>query len=192
MRSRRIKKDANQNVERDEEASCAKKRLQKVHFSSHPLVDACDLGRPRFQRSSHSAELVPSRHTPAADLVAPLLATQTCHDAFHHSSCVAIRPADTPDCHRLSREPERGHVRPRRLDLRRLLRGRLAAAPRLIIRPEHVTRTMLIVVTAIALVTQVPLAITLETALHSSTTGLGPSIYTLTSRSAAKSVVVSA
>jgi hypothetical protein len=61
-----------------------------------------------------------------------------------------------------------------------------------IIRPEHVTRTMLIVVTAIALVTQVPLAITLETALHSSTTGLGPSIYTLTSRSAAKSVVVSA
>src|ERR1700756_3444980 len=36
-----------------------------------------------------------------------------------------------------------------------------------IIRPEHVTRTMLVVVTAIALVTQVPLAITLETALHS-------------------------
>jgi hypothetical protein len=59
MGSRRIKKDANQNVDRDEEASSAKKCLQKVHFSSHPLVDACDLGRPRFRRSSHSAELVP-------------------------------------------------------------------------------------------------------------------------------------
>ena len=31
-----------------------------------------------------------------------------------------------------------------------------------IIRPEHVTRTMLVVVTAIALATQVPLAITLD------------------------------
>jgi len=48
-----------------------------------------------------------------------------------------------------------------------------------IIRPEHVTRTMLIVVTAIALVTQVPLAITLETALHSNSAALGQSIFTI-------------
>jgi len=48
-----------------------------------------------------------------------------------------------------------------------------------IIRPEHVTRTMLVVVTAIALATQVPLAITLETALHSSSAALGQSIFTI-------------
>jgi RsiW-degrading membrane proteinase PrsW (M82 family) len=48
-----------------------------------------------------------------------------------------------------------------------------------IIRPEHVTRTMLVVLTVVALVTQVPLAITLETALHSSNTSLGPSIFTV-------------
>jgi RsiW-degrading membrane proteinase PrsW (M82 family) len=48
-----------------------------------------------------------------------------------------------------------------------------------IIRPDHVTRLMLVVLTVIALVTQVPLAITLETTLHSSTTGLGPSIYSV-------------
>ena len=48
-----------------------------------------------------------------------------------------------------------------------------------IIRPEHVTRTMLGVVTAIALVTQVPLAIALETALHSGTAALGQSIFTI-------------
>jgi RsiW-degrading membrane proteinase PrsW (M82 family) len=48
-----------------------------------------------------------------------------------------------------------------------------------IIRPEHVTRLMLLVVAAVALVTQVPLAITLETALHASNSGLGPSIYTV-------------
>ncbi len=48
-----------------------------------------------------------------------------------------------------------------------------------IIRPEHVTRTMLVVVTAIALVTQVPLAIMLETALHSSSVALGQSIFTI-------------
>jgi RsiW-degrading membrane proteinase PrsW (M82 family) len=48
-----------------------------------------------------------------------------------------------------------------------------------IIRPEHVTRLMLVVLTVIALVTQVPLAIWLETTLHSSTTGLGPSIYSV-------------
>ena len=48
-----------------------------------------------------------------------------------------------------------------------------------IIRPEHVTRPMLAVVTAIALVTQVPLAVTLEVALHAGNTSLGPSIYTV-------------
>jgi RsiW-degrading membrane proteinase PrsW (M82 family) len=46
-----------------------------------------------------------------------------------------------------------------------------------IIRPGQVTRQMLVLVTAIALATQVPLAITLESDLHASTTGLGPSIY---------------
>jgi RsiW-degrading membrane proteinase PrsW (M82 family) len=46
----------------------------------------------------------------------------------------------------------------------------------IIIRPEHVTRTMLVVVVAIALATQVPLAVALETALHSNTSGLGSSI----------------
>src|ERR1700750_2904480 len=49
----------------------------------------------------------------------------------------------------------------------------------IIIRPEHVTRTMLGVVTAVALVTEVPLAITLETALHSGTAALGQSIFTI-------------
>ena len=48
-----------------------------------------------------------------------------------------------------------------------------------IIRPEHVTRPMLVLVTAIALATQVPLAVTLEADLHAQTAGLGPSIYTV-------------
>ena len=48
-----------------------------------------------------------------------------------------------------------------------------------IVRPEHVTRTMLVLVTAIALATQVPLAVTLEVDLHASTAGLGPSIYSV-------------
>jgi RsiW-degrading membrane proteinase PrsW (M82 family) len=48
-----------------------------------------------------------------------------------------------------------------------------------IIRPEHVTRPMLVVVTVIALVTQVPLAVTLEVALHESNASLGPSIFTV-------------
>jgi hypothetical protein len=48
-----------------------------------------------------------------------------------------------------------------------------------VVRPEHVTRPMLVLVTAIALATQVPLAVALETALHDSTAGLGPSIYTV-------------
>src|SRR5215471_12855459 len=41
-----------------------------------------------------------------------------------------------------------------------------------IVRPEHVTRTMLVVIAVIALVTQVPLAVALETALHGSTSSL--------------------
>jgi len=48
-----------------------------------------------------------------------------------------------------------------------------------IIRPEHVTRTMLVVVTVIALVTQVPLAVALESALHASTVNLAQSIFTI-------------
>jgi RsiW-degrading membrane proteinase PrsW (M82 family) len=48
-----------------------------------------------------------------------------------------------------------------------------------IIRPQHVTRTMLVVVVVIALVTQVPLAVTLEVALHGSNATLGPSIFTV-------------
>jgi RsiW-degrading membrane proteinase PrsW (M82 family) len=48
-----------------------------------------------------------------------------------------------------------------------------------IIRPEHVTRPMLAVVTVIALVTQVPLAVALETALHASNVNLGQSIVTI-------------
>jgi RsiW-degrading membrane proteinase PrsW (M82 family) len=48
-----------------------------------------------------------------------------------------------------------------------------------IIRPEHVTRPMLVVLTVIALVTQVPLAVTLEVALHGTTAKLLPSIFTV-------------
>jgi RsiW-degrading membrane proteinase PrsW (M82 family) len=48
-----------------------------------------------------------------------------------------------------------------------------------IIRPAHVTRPMLVLVTVVALVTQVPLAITLEVDLHASTAGLGPSIWSV-------------
>jgi len=48
-----------------------------------------------------------------------------------------------------------------------------------IVRPEHVTRTMLVVIAVIALVTQVPLAVALETALHGSTSSLIPSIVTV-------------
>ena len=48
-----------------------------------------------------------------------------------------------------------------------------------IIRPEHVPRTMLVLITAIALATQVPLAVTLEVDLHAETAGLGPSIYSV-------------
>ncbi|HEY1914176.1 MAG TPA: PrsW family glutamic-type intramembrane protease [Streptosporangiaceae bacterium] len=48
-----------------------------------------------------------------------------------------------------------------------------------IIQPGHVTRLMLVVVTAISLVTQVPLAITLEVDLHASNASLGNSIFTV-------------
>lgn len=48
-----------------------------------------------------------------------------------------------------------------------------------IIQPAHVTRPMLFVVVVIALVTQVPLAVTLEVALHASNASLGPSIFTV-------------
>ena len=48
-----------------------------------------------------------------------------------------------------------------------------------IVRPEHVTRPMLVWVTVIALVTQVPLAIALEIALHDSNANLGSSIFTV-------------
>jgi RsiW-degrading membrane proteinase PrsW (M82 family) len=48
-----------------------------------------------------------------------------------------------------------------------------------IIRPEHVTRLMLVVVTAIALIVEIPLAVTLEVALHAGNASLGPSIYSV-------------
>jgi RsiW-degrading membrane proteinase PrsW (M82 family) len=48
-----------------------------------------------------------------------------------------------------------------------------------IVRPDYVTRPMLTVVIVVALVTQVPLAIVLETALHSTDTTLGLSIATV-------------
>ena len=48
-----------------------------------------------------------------------------------------------------------------------------------IIRPEHVTRPTLVLVTVIALTTQVPLAVTLEVDLHAETAGLGPSIWSV-------------
>ncbi|HEY7013676.1 MAG TPA: PrsW family glutamic-type intramembrane protease [Streptosporangiaceae bacterium] len=48
-----------------------------------------------------------------------------------------------------------------------------------IIRPEHVTRLMLVVVIVVALITQVPLAVTLEVVLHGSNSALGPSVYSI-------------
>jgi RsiW-degrading membrane proteinase PrsW (M82 family) len=48
-----------------------------------------------------------------------------------------------------------------------------------IIRPEHVTRPMLLLVTVIALVTQVPLAVALESSLHATNASLLPSIVTI-------------
>jgi RsiW-degrading membrane proteinase PrsW (M82 family) len=48
-----------------------------------------------------------------------------------------------------------------------------------IIRPDHVTRPMLVLVIVVALATQVPLAVTLEVDLHASTAGLGASIWSV-------------
>jgi len=48
-----------------------------------------------------------------------------------------------------------------------------------IIRPDHVTRPMLVLVTVVALATQLPLAVTLEVDLHAETAGLGPSIWSV-------------
>jgi RsiW-degrading membrane proteinase PrsW (M82 family) len=48
-----------------------------------------------------------------------------------------------------------------------------------IVRPAHVTRPLLVLVVIIALVTQVPLALAMETALHNSTTNLAGSILTV-------------
>ena len=48
-----------------------------------------------------------------------------------------------------------------------------------IIRPEHVTKSMLLLIAVIALATQVPLAIALETALQSNTNNLAESIFTV-------------
>jgi RsiW-degrading membrane proteinase PrsW (M82 family) len=49
----------------------------------------------------------------------------------------------------------------------------------LIVRPHHVTRQMLLVEIAVALLTEVPLALALETALNSSNASLGASIFTI-------------
>jgi len=49
----------------------------------------------------------------------------------------------------------------------------------IIVRPDYVTRPMLVLVIVVALVTQVPLAIVLEDALHSTDTTLGLSIATV-------------
>jgi RsiW-degrading membrane proteinase PrsW (M82 family) len=48
-----------------------------------------------------------------------------------------------------------------------------------IIKPDNVTRPMLGLITVVALITQVPLAVTLEVNLHAETAGLGPSIYSV-------------
>jgi RsiW-degrading membrane proteinase PrsW (M82 family) len=48
-----------------------------------------------------------------------------------------------------------------------------------IIRPEHVTRPMLVIVTVIALLTQVPLAVTLEADLHATNANLFQGIVTI-------------
>jgi RsiW-degrading membrane proteinase PrsW (M82 family) len=48
-----------------------------------------------------------------------------------------------------------------------------------IIRPAHVTRTMLALIIVTALATQIPLAVALETALHDSNANLGSSIVTI-------------
>jgi len=48
-----------------------------------------------------------------------------------------------------------------------------------IVRPMHVTRLMLLLVTVVALLTEIPLAVALETSLHATNTSLLPSIVTI-------------
>ena len=48
-----------------------------------------------------------------------------------------------------------------------------------IIRPMHVTRMMLLLVTVVALITEIPLAVALETSLHATNANLLPSIFTI-------------
>ncbi len=48
-----------------------------------------------------------------------------------------------------------------------------------IVRPEHVTRKMLAVIIVTALITEIPLALALETALHDSNANLASSIFTI-------------
>jgi RsiW-degrading membrane proteinase PrsW (M82 family) len=48
-----------------------------------------------------------------------------------------------------------------------------------IVRPEHVTRPMLALIIVIALITEVPLAVAMESALHDSNASLSSSIFTI-------------
>jgi RsiW-degrading membrane proteinase PrsW (M82 family) len=48
-----------------------------------------------------------------------------------------------------------------------------------IVRPEHVTRPMLALIIVVALLTEIPLAVTLESALHDSNASLASSIFTI-------------
>jgi len=48
-----------------------------------------------------------------------------------------------------------------------------------IVRPMHVTRAMLVLVTVVALLTEIPLAVALETSLHATNANLLPSIFTI-------------
>ena len=48
-----------------------------------------------------------------------------------------------------------------------------------IVRPAHVTRTMLVVIIVTALLTEIPLAVAMETALHDSNANLASSIFTI-------------
>ena len=50
MGRRRVKKDADQDIEPNEQALHAKKRLQEIHFSSHPLGAARSL--PAFNKQT--------------------------------------------------------------------------------------------------------------------------------------------
>jgi RsiW-degrading membrane proteinase PrsW (M82 family) len=48
-----------------------------------------------------------------------------------------------------------------------------------IVRPAHVTRTMLVLIIVMALLTEIPLAVAMETALHDSNANLASSIFTI-------------